>query len=304
MQVGINILNFGPGANPDSLLRWAKLSESLGYHSVMISDHVVITPSVRQRYPEPYYDCFTTLSWLAGQTTRIRLGTTVAVLPYRHPILVARQAGNIDQFSDGRLILGVGVGNAEDEFRALGQSHAHRGAYANESLSVMLAVWNSPSPVTFAGRYITLEEITGIETVQKPHPPIWVGGASEAALRRTVKYGDGWHPIVRSLDQLIQTDLPTLKSLAALEDQPTPAFCPRIRLDLREEPIEGNRLPGTGSIEQVRRDIETLQSLGAEHITLDWYTGDLEATRDHERGWHMIALLADQVFDLERQGLR
>src|SRR4051794_41216821 len=90
MKVGVNILNFGPGAEPDTLLRWAQVSEALGYHSVMISDHVAITPSVATRYPEPYYDTFATLAWLAGQTTKVQLGTTVVVLPYRHAVLTAR----------------------------------------------------------------------------------------------------------------------------------------------------------------------------------------------------------------------
>src|SRR5712691_7277216 len=116
LRVGVNILNFGPGARPETLLQWAQVSEALGYHSIMISDHVAITPSVRQRYPEPYWDTFTALAWLAGQTKRVQLGTTVTVLPYRHPVLTARLAANVDQFSGGRFIFGVGVGNAEDEF--------------------------------------------------------------------------------------------------------------------------------------------------------------------------------------------
>ena len=96
MQVGVNILNFGPGSSPDALLRWAQVSEALGVHSIMISDHVAITPSVATRYPEPYWDVFASLSWLAGQTRRLQLGTTVVVLPYRHPVLTARLVSNID----------------------------------------------------------------------------------------------------------------------------------------------------------------------------------------------------------------
>src|SRR5438309_11208207 len=117
----------------------------------MISDHVAITPSVRERYPEPFYDTFATLSWLAGQTKRVQLGTTVTVLPYRHPILTARLVANIDQFSGGRFILGVGVGNPRDEFQVLGQPHAKRGALANECLGAILALWTGAGSVTFTG---------------------------------------------------------------------------------------------------------------------------------------------------------
>src|SRR5688572_25319740 len=104
MKVGVNILNFGPGANPVDLLRWAQTAESLGYHGIFVSDHVAVTPSVAQRYPEPFFDTFTTLAWLAGQTQRVDLGTTVCVLPYRHPVLTARLTANVDQLSRGRFI--------------------------------------------------------------------------------------------------------------------------------------------------------------------------------------------------------
>jgi len=306
MQFGVNILNFGPGASPDAFLRWAEVSESLGYHSLMISDHVAITPSVVQRYPEPFYDCFTLLSWLAGQTRRIRLGTTVNVIPYRHPVLLARLVANIDEMSGGRFIYGVGVGNAADEFRVLGVEHQNRGAIANESLRIMLALWNADASVTMKGRFFDIEGVSGIRTAQKPHPPIWVGGGSDAALRRTVRYGQAWHPILRSLDQLAgaEPELSKLKALAAERGVPMPAFCPRIRLDLRDEALGDDRVPGSGSLDQIRGDIEHLRNLGAEHVTLDWYTGDLEATRNHERGWAMLAALAEQVIDLKDGRLR
>src|SRR5439155_16143760 len=134
MRFGVNILNFGPGISPDAMIRWAQVAEGLGYHAVMISDHVAITRSVAQRYPEPFYDTFTSLAWIAGQTKKIRLGNTVSVLPYRHPILTARLVANIDNLSGGRFFLGTGVGNAEDEFRVLGLSINQRGALSNEIL--------------------------------------------------------------------------------------------------------------------------------------------------------------------------
>ncbi|HEX5368424.1 MAG TPA: TIGR03619 family F420-dependent LLM class oxidoreductase, partial [Dehalococcoidia bacterium] len=232
MKVGVNILNFGPGVNPDALLSWAQIAEGLGYHSLMISDHVVITPSVAQRYPEPFYDPFTTLSWLAGQTTRVRLGTTVVVLPYRHPVLMARMVANIDHLSGGRFILGVGVGNAEDEFRVLGQPHGRRGALADECLKAMLALWQERTPVSVHGKLIDFDGVSAIGTMQKPHPPIWVGGNSPSALRRAVRFGDAWHPILfrnLNLDAVTTTYLPELRRITQEEGRSMPAFCPRIR---------------------------------------------------------------------------
>lgn len=307
MKFGVNILNFGPGANPEALLKWAKTSEALGYHSVMISDHVAITPSILPRYPEPFYDTFTTLAWLAGQTSSMGLGTTVVVLPYRHPVLIARLVANIDKLSGGRFIFGVGVGNAQDEFEVLDQPHAHRGAVGNECLRALKVLWTGHEPVSFEGRYVKFTDVSPIETEQKPHPPIWVGGSSEAAFRRTVRYGDAWHPILwrnLTLDWAKKEGLPALQRTAEAEGKTTPTFCPRIRLDIRDQPIDGERLPGVGSLDQVRADLAQLEKLGAEHVTLDWYTGDLEATRDHEHGWRMLMLLAEKAIDLKQESLR
>ena len=111
------MFNFGPGSVRGRAGRVASLAEDLGYHSVMISDHVAITPDVRQRYPKPY-DPFATLAWLAGRTRRMQLGTTVCVLPYRHAILTARLAANMDTLSSGRFIFGVGVGNPNSKLEA------------------------------------------------------------------------------------------------------------------------------------------------------------------------------------------
>jgi probable F420-dependent oxidoreductase len=304
MRVGVNILNFGPGASPEALLRWAELSEALGYHSIMISDHIAITPSVRPRYPEPFYDTFATLAWLAGHTARVQLGTTVAVLPYRHPVLTARLAANIDQFSDGRFILGVGIGNPQDEFRVLGQLHSRRGALANECLQAILALWSGDGPVTFAGRLVSFEDVSSIATFQKPHLPIWVGGSSDAALHRAVRFGDAWHPILRSIDWVRRTGLPGLQQAAEEEHLRAPAFCPRIRIEVRRAPISGERLPGCGSLEQVHADLRELQGLGAEHVILDWNTGDLAATQDHEHGWEMLTVVAEKVLDLTGETVR
>ena len=307
MKVGVNILNFGPGVNPDALLRWAKIVEGLGYHSLMISDHVAITPSVGQRYPEPFYDPFTTLSWLAGQTDKVRLGTTVIVLPYRHPVLMARMVANIDNLSGGRFILGVGVGNAEDEFRALGQPHKRRGALADECLRAMLALWQEQGPVSFHGKLIDFDSVSPIRTMQKPHPPVWVGGNSPSALQRAVRFGDAWHPILfrnLNLEAVTTQYLPQLRRLAQENGRAVPAFCPRIRLEITESPIDGEREAGRGSLGQVATDLQVLETAGAEHVTLDWYTGDLEKTTDHAHGWQMLATLADQVLDLGKETLK
>ena len=110
MKVGVNLINFGPGANPEVLASWARLVEELGFHLLMTSDHVAITPDVAGRYPAPFYEPLTLLGWLAGVTRRLELGTTVIIVPYRHPLETARATAVVDQLCGGRFIFGVGVG--------------------------------------------------------------------------------------------------------------------------------------------------------------------------------------------------
>ncbi len=305
MRVGINLINFGPGASPESLARSAELAESLGYHLVMISDHVAITPDVKARYPAPFYDPFTTLGWLAGLTRSIELGTTVIILPYRHPLLTARMAANLDRLSGGRFILGVGVGWARQEFEALGLAFQRRGAIADDYLAAIKVAWTQ-DVASYEGRFVSFKDVhTAPKPVRAPHPPIWVGGASDAALRRAIRYGNGWHPIRIRIDWLRDTGLPRLREIARAAGQPPPALCPRIRLRLTESSLpEAVRVAGEGTLDQVRADLGILQGLGAEYVLLDTYADDPEATRRPEVAWRMLTTLAEQVLDLPREGLR
>jgi probable F420-dependent oxidoreductase len=305
MRIGINLINFGPGVTPESLARSVELAESLGYHLVMISDHVAITPDVQARYPAPFYDPFTTLGWLAALTRRAELGTTVIILPYRHPLETARMAANLDRLSGGRLILGIGVGWAKQEFDALGVAFHQRGAITNDYLAAIKTAWTH-DVASHRGRFVSFTDVhTTPRPVRAPHPPIWVGGASDAALRRAVRYGDGWHPIRNRIDWLRDKGLPRLREIAEAERMPAPALCPRIRLRLTPSPLaEEQRVAGEGSLDQVRADLEALQALGARYVLLDTYADDPEATRRPEMGWEMLTTVAERVLDLPRETLR
>jgi probable F420-dependent oxidoreductase len=305
MRVGINLINFGPGVSPESLARSAALAESLGYHLMMISDHVAITPDVQARYPAPFYDPFVTLGWLAGMTRRIELGTTVIILPYRHPLATARLAANLDRLSGGRLILGVGVGWARQEFEALGIPFHRRGAMSDDYLGVIKAAWTQ-EVTSYAGRFVSFTDVhTAPLPARSPHPPIWVGGASDAALRRAVRYGDAWHPIRIRVGWLRDTGLPRLREIALAEGRPLPALCPRIRLRLTEAPLpEVERVAGEGSLDQVHADLEALAALDARYVLLDTYADDPEATRRPDVAWQMLTTMAERVLDLPRAALR
>ncbi|WP_326836619.1 LLM class flavin-dependent oxidoreductase [Amycolatopsis rhabdoformis] len=277
MRLGVNIPNFGPGTDPGVLRAWAQTCEGLGYDLLMVSDHVAITPDVAAQYPAPFYEPFTTLAWLAGATTKARLGTTVLILPYRHPLLTARMAANVADLSGGRFVLGVGVGWAREEFAALGVPFERRGALTDEYLATIREAWADEGDYR-AGRL-----------------PVWIGGGSDAALRRAVRFGDAWHPLRFRLPWLREM-VGRLRDFAEAAGKPMPALAPRIILELTDEPVgepAGERYAGVGTLEQIVGDLEDLRSLGADHVVLDPFSGDPEQTRRPSAAWRALAAVAD-----------
>ncbi|MEO3876279.1 LLM class flavin-dependent oxidoreductase [Nonomuraea sp. B12E4] len=274
MRLGVNVPNFGPGTDPDMLRRWALTIEGLGYDLLMVSDHVAITPDVAEKYPAPFFEPFTTLAWLAGVTTRIGLGTTVVVVPYRHPLLIARMAANLNDLSGGRLVLGVGVGWARQEFEALGVPHDQRGRLTDEHLAAMLDAWADERDYRSGG------------------VPIWVGGSSDAALRRAARFGQAWHPLRHTVAWMRET-MPLLAALAEEQGRPTPALAPRIVLNVTDEPLTGpDRRAGEGTLDQIMDDLEQLRLMGAESVLLDPFLEDPDQTLHPESSWEMLAAVA------------
>jgi probable F420-dependent oxidoreductase len=304
LKVGVNLLNFGPGATPKNFAAWARTVEDLGYHFVGVSDHVALTKDVYAQYPAPFYDPFTLLAWLAGITRRLELATTVAILPYRSPLQLARVGANLDRLSGGRFILGVGVGWAREEFDVLGVPFEKRGAISDEYLEALLELWTK-DVASFRGRFVRFENVeTGPRPQREPHSPIWVGGGSEAALRRAARFGDAWHPI-RIRVPWLRKKKSELQSIAESLGRSAPDLCPRILLRLTESPEDDDsRRAGEGTIEQVRRDFSDLLALGCRYVLLDFFTGDVEATRDSAPSFRVLETLAEKVLDLPRETLR
>jgi len=274
MKLGVNVPNFGPGTDPGVLRHWAQTVEGLGFDLLMVSDHVAITPDVAERYPAPFYEPFTTLSWLAGLTTRVRLGTTVLIAPYRHPLLTARMAANLDELSGGRLVLGVGVGWARQEFAALGIPFERRGRLTDDHLRDMRAAWADTAD--YGKRKI----------------PVWVGGNTAAGLRRAVRLGDAWHPLHCTMPWLREAAV-RLKASADEQHLPVPALAPRIALRPTTAPVSGpQRLAGEGTIDQIMDDLDQLRLLGAETVVLDHYSGDPRETCHPQTAWRALATVA------------
>ncbi|MGW5731493.1 MULTISPECIES: LLM class flavin-dependent oxidoreductase [Streptomyces] len=274
MRMGVNLPNFGPGAHPEHLGRWAGTVEGLGFDLLMMSDHVAITPDVAEQYPAPFYEPFTTLAWMAGITTRIKLGTTVLITPYRHPLLVARMAANLHELSGGRLVLGVGVGWAREEFAALGVPFERRGALTDEHLRTLRAAWDDEADY------------------RSGQVPLWIGGNSDAAMRRAVRFQAPWHPL-RFTMPWFRDALVRLKAIAAQLERPLPGLAPRIRLALTEKPVDHpERRAGEGTIEQFLEDVEELRLSGADTVLLDPYHGDPNETLRPEPAWQALATVA------------
>ena len=195
MRIGISLLNNWGIADVHALVDLAERAEALGFDSVWTHDHVFNVAHVFDRIGgRPYYEPLTLLSFVAARTTRVKLGTSVLVLPYHNPIRLAKTAATLDVLSRGRLILGVGVGAVENEMEAMGTPFKERGAFTDEAMAVMRALWTQDDP-RFDGRY---SRFAGMPFSPKPlqNPiPLVVGGVSAAAIRRAARLGDGWQPL-------------------------------------------------------------------------------------------------------------
>ncbi len=208
MRIGIHLPHAGEQATPALIKRHAMRAEALGLSDIWVSEHIIVPRASFPRSPQ-FYDPVVTLSWVAAVTERIGLGTSVLVLPMRHPLPLAKELSTLQNLSGGRLILGAGVGWLEAEFAALGVPFNERGRRMDEGIAMMRAVWTE-DPVTFEARTIpaVIREMT-----MRPHPvariPLWLAADQDAALRRTTRIADGWHgtrytpetaaPVVRRL---------------------------------------------------------------------------------------------------------
>jgi probable F420-dependent oxidoreductase len=208
MQYGFGAPVSGPLSTPENLARIAVEGEKMGYDYATISDHVVIPRDIEARYPYSdtgefpgrsrgdRHEQLTAVAFVAGKTSQLRLVTSVTVVPHRPAVLLAKMLATIDALSNGRLTFGIGAGWMKEEFQALGvPPFPERGAVTDEYLVACRELWTKDDP-RFEGKYVKFANVLfEPKPVQKPYPPIWVGGESGPALRRTAKLGDGWYPI-------------------------------------------------------------------------------------------------------------
>lgn len=204
MHVGYFGANIGAFDNADAIERLAKTAEAAGYESLWTGEHVILVDPQQAPSPvppdSPFVDTVTTLAFIAAKTQKIKVGSGIILLPQRDPIVLAKELAGVDVLSKGRLLFGLGVGYVAGEFEALGIPYAERGARTSEHIEVIRTLWTQEKPA-FAGKFTSF---SGIQSrplpLQKPHPPIHVGGMSPPALRRAVGQGDGWYGFYQDLD--------------------------------------------------------------------------------------------------------
>jgi probable F420-dependent oxidoreductase len=259
MKFGLHSVNLHTCSYPDAAARLARAAEAAGLESLWVADHVVLPdPPVAGRPMAPdmrLLDPIVSLAYLAAHTTRIRLATGVLILPQRQAVVLAKQLASLDVLSNGRLIIGVGVGWCEPEMRAVGVPFTERGRIADEYLAAMRAVWTQPKPV-YRGRYVSFEGVQAMpRPVQMPIPPLVVGGRTPPAFRRAVTQAQGWYGF--------GLDVPTTESfVAALRDaakrHPRPAELGRLEISVTP--------PGYGVPD--RATVDAYAAVGVERLIL------------------------------------
>jgi len=291
MKYGFSLVVRSNDATPEGFTQIAERAEALELDSLWCSAHIIVPPQVRsdyamvpgRRYPdhwkERYWEPFTVLSYLAAKTERLILGTSVTVLPMHSPFEVAKQSAEVDQLSGGRFVLGVGVGWFEEEFEILGQDFHNRGARTNEALRLMKALWG-PDPVHFEGKHYPVDTAHfGPKPVQQPGPPIWIAGASPAALKRTARYGDAWHPVKPSLEQIAKAREDLGRYLDEAGREPD-ALEYAIKLPLVFNAELSGESPTHGTTSDIISALERYREAGADHFVFDLVPETLQTTLD------------------------
>lgn len=266
---------YGAAATRETLLGFARRAEALGYDSLWVSDHVVIPWHIESRYPynatgdfplppaTDFLEPLTALSLVAAVTERIALGTSVMVLPHRHPVLAAKMLATLDHLAPGRVILGAGVGWMREEIELFGVPHARRGAWSDEAIRIMRACW-SDEHVRFRGEFFTIDDVACRPRPARGTIPIWIGGHTARALRRVATLADGWHAA-------FPTPVAMAEGMQRLKDE-----CARAHRDPTTLTVSARMgLSAKRPASELIEEIHALQRLGVHHVIVETAVKDL-----------------------------
>jgi probable F420-dependent oxidoreductase len=266
MKLGLYGINLGLCADPEVAASVARAAEDAGFESVWTAEHVVLpdpqVPPSPVPADTPFLDPAVALAHVAAHTRTIRLATGIIILPQRNPVVLAKEMASVDVLSGGRLIFGIGAGYLQPEFEAIGAPFEDRGARTDEYIEAIRALWTQPAP-RFEGRFVSFGGINAQpRPVQKPHPPIVIGGASPPALRRTVRQGNGWYGFALDLDA-------TASCVAGLREA-------QRRVE-RPAELGALEISVTPSVPVDPDTVRRFQDLGVERLVLLALAGDAEA---------------------------
>jgi probable F420-dependent oxidoreductase len=273
LQLGLCIPNFRPGAGPEGILAATLTAERLGWHSAFTTDHLLIDGAARGTDYRHIFEAITVLAWLAGQTSTIRLGLSVLVLPMRNAVVVAKELASLDALSGGRLIAGLGIGWNEAEFANVGvaERFSQRGTYLEETIGLWRHLWAGGGP--WSGRFHEVgEAYFSPLPAQGASLPIWIGAGAEAALRRVGRLANGYHST--GTDPSTYRDRRAIIEAAAIgAGRPRPTMSARLRVS-----AEG-RGPSVlaGTPEAMAERLQAYREAGVEHVALDF--GETEPDR-------------------------
>jgi len=276
MDIGCHLPNQGPLATREALDTFARAADARGVASLWVSDHVIFPRTATGSYPggrfphppdKPYLEPVITLTAAAMCTTRARLGASVFILGHRHPVVMAKMLTSIDALSQGRLIVGVGVGWWKEELTILGAPFHQRGKQADEALKVFKALWTQDNP-KFEGEFFRFSDVGfAPKPVQKPHPPIWVGGDSPGAFRRVATLGDGWHATSKTPAQFKEA-LGRLRTACEAARRPFESVELSLRYGLSDDLLKQGTQAIVDALAEYKR-------LGLTHIVLEFRRDDL-----------------------------
>lgn len=277
MKVGMSLPQIGPQASAENLIAVARRAEELGYDSLWVLERLLWPLNPREPYPaspdghlpdayQLVFDPIETLTFVAANTRRIQLGTSVLVLPFHTPIELARRVATLDVLSGGRVLLGVGAGWSRDEFEAAGTPFEKRGARCDEFLQAMIDLWTK-DPVKFDGKFYHIPESkVGPKPAQKPHPPIYVAGSGQFIFDRAARFGNGWNPAGFPSFDALEGMIKQFRSTAERAGRGEMEVVLRSFTIVFKEPNAAARGPMMGTIDEVREDIGRLRDIGVTHL--------------------------------------
>lgn len=294
MQFGVPLPTFRKVASPDAIRRVAQRAEQLGFDGIWVSDHIIIPEAEADPFARGFgdptgiggliYEPLIVLAFAAACTSRIRLGTTVIVVPYRNPLVTAKMLSTLDVLSGGRVTAGMAVGWMEKEFNALGVPFQDRGALTDEYIAAIKVLWTQHKP-EFHGTHVRFENISfEPKPVQKPNIPIWIGGNSKSAIRRAVALGDGWNP-TRARVEDIEAGVTYSKDLCGEHGRDPRSLTIAARLPLKffnDSEVATTRRPLLGGTQEIIDEIGEYRDAGVDYIILDTFYSAAELARETE----------------------